>query len=363
MLKNKKIIYLLVSLLVSFFIFFGLEERQENQTEVSFWKKDWSTIRFLPPKETWCGKNEPTLFPMPIQMEKISRGWRGNPLFKLTQLDGKTKEQVFYEANYNVKNLFTDLSVLKTKSEELTEGIDLQKLCLSEDAPTLLLSLDSIPFDQEINGSFLRFGNKLGSDETRILALADNRIVSPYQYLIDKFKGESHSLRERQFINYNGGFIQYIELNGEGQRIRIENSAKKNQYDTYVNEWSRPTDERIVLSPSIGNDWETKLKSLRADLYLDEPQAPSYVSGKSSAKEKAIYTIEVGHSESYRWKLYFYDTVQTEQGMFRLAQREFLGHFLENHSLVKEEQFSAFLRAATEVKNASRFERPNQKIQ
>lgn len=360
---NKRFLYLLLAFLFLLGVFFFQEERLEYQSELNFWKENWKSIHFQPPKKEWCGAGEPAFIPKEIEMRLYERGWKKAPILSVSYLDEMTKEVVTYEGNYNIKNTFSDLSVLKTKFIETVKAEELSKYCLLDDAPKLILSLDSPQVAGNPSNKTIFFGKKIESDSARILARESMQLISPYAYLLEKFRGNIVGLRERQFFSYSGGYIKKIDLMGQGLRITAENLAKKNQYESYVNQWSRPTGERIVLSPEIGNDWETKLKALRADLYPDDVEGPGF---SESAKWKGAtpeFTVSVTHSDSQEWKLSIYPRMEWKGKSYRPILREIPPYLAESLSFVNEEAFQNFLQSALRVKSASRYERPNQKIQ
>lgn len=121
-----------------------MEDHPENISETNYWKEDWKSIQYVPPKADWCGIAEPKFAEEVMVFRKIPRGWNQTPLYTVTSIkDGKT---ISYEANYNVKNSFSELSVLKTKLIEKSTA-DIQKsYCLGENSPSLALS--------EENGSY-----------------------------------------------------------------------------------------------------------------------------------------------------------------------------------------------------------------
>ncbi len=360
---NKRIIYLLFSILLLFAVFYFSEDRIENQTEINFWKENWRSILFYPPGKEWCGQKEPAFLENSIQMNLYDRGWKNSPLFSVSSKDEVTGEDIVYEGNYNVKNTFSDLSTLKTKFIESGKEEDLKKFCVTSEAPKLALSAEIISNTKTPPEKEIYFGIKLESDSSRIIARIENKIVSPYLYLLEKFRGKIVSLRERQFITFNGGYIESINFHGQGLGITVENRAKKNQYDSFVNQWSRTTGERIVLSPEIGNDWENKLKSMRADLYPDDENGPGFAETKKWKEATPEFTILVSHSDRIRWKLLVYPKWVWKDKVYRPILRELAPYFTENVSYLEEETFQNFLQAGLRVKNASRFERPNQKIQ
>jgi hypothetical protein len=360
---NKKYFYLSISLVILFLVFFFAEDKVENQTEVSFWKESWKTIRFQPPKDSWCGTSEPPFIKTEIQMESFDRGWKKAPIFSVSQIDPDTSQIVTYEGNYNVKNSFSDLSVLKTKFIDTPKEDSYSGYCLLDSAPSLTLSTEKMDLIKPPSGKGLFFGKKVESDSSRILARVGDRVISPYAYLLEKFRGSLVSLRERQFVTFNGGYVSAIEFSGQGLKIKVENSAKKNQYDSYVNHWSRTTGERIVLPPDIGNDFENQVKSLRADLYPDDENGPGFPFLQDIKKGSPEVTLLVSHSDDYKWKFTIFPKVEWKEQSYRPVIREIAPYIVEEMSFMKEEAFQNLLRSALNVKNASRFERPNQKIQ
>ncbi|TGL59118.1 hypothetical protein EHQ58_09380 [Leptospira ognonensis] len=360
---NKRFLYLIFTLIFLLVVFFFQEEKLENQSELNFWKENWKSIHFQPPKKEWCGVGEPAFISTEIEMRLYDRGWKKAPIFSISSIDEMTKEIVTYEGNYNIKNTFSDLSVLKTKFIDTAKEEEFSKYCLLDDAPKFILSLDSPLVSETKSNKTLYFGKKVESDSARILARESMQLISPYAYLLEKFRGSLVGLRERQFFTYNGGYIKRIELTGQGLRIIAENFAKKNQYESYVNQWSRPTGERIVLPPDIGNDWEIKLKALRADLYPDDVEGPGFSEVKKWKGATPEFTVSVAHSDSQEWKLSIYPRVEWKGKTYRPVLREISPYLSESMSFVNEESFQNFLQSALRVKSASRYERPNQKIQ
>ncbi|BDA80124.1 hypothetical protein LPTSP3_g30540 [Leptospira kobayashii] len=361
--KNR-LIYVIVSFVLLFFLFFFLEEKTENITETNYWKENWKSVVYFPPKETWCGEKEPAFGKDPIFFRMFERGWRKSPIFSVSYFHPDEKDILTYEGNFNVKNSFSDLSVLKTKFIESSSEEIQKSYCIGEDAPRLVVNEDllDIKFD-DLPGRTLYFGKKTESDTARVAAREKDHVISPYSYLIEKFRNNSLSFRERQFVIYSGGYLASIEFTGQGQRIVAENNAKKNQYDSYVNHWNRPTGERIVLSPEIGNALESSTKSLRADLYPDDENGPGLSFSKDAVKPEPEGNLFVKHSLGYKWKIRFYPKVQWKNQNYRPVVRDLSPYFEESPSFVKEETFQNFIQAVTNVKNASRWERPNQKIQ
>ncbi len=360
---NQRIIYFIFSLVVLFTVFLYLDEKVENQTEVSFLKENWKVIRFVPPKTTWCGEKDPAFSESLVQMEIFDRGWQKPPVFSVTNIDVNSQEKLTYEGNFNIKNTFSDMSVLRTKFIEVTTDPINESNCLKDDAPTFILSKDFLDISQDLPGKKMMIGKKLGSDSSRVIARIDAQIISPYTYLVDKFRANPITLRERQFFAYSGGFLSSIHLSGQGLDVRVENTAKKNQYDTYVNHWSRLTGERIVLPPDVGNQFENQIRSLRADLYPDEANGPGIKLSAETKNSIPEMTLEISHSQRYSWKLFIFAKIDWNGQSYRPILREIQPHFKESISYLKEETFQNFLQSALNVKNASRFERPNQKIQ
>ncbi|TGL85118.1 hypothetical protein EHQ68_17915 [Leptospira congkakensis] len=342
-----------------FLLFYWMEDHPENISETNYWKEDWKSIRYTPPKADWCGVLEPKFAEETMVFRKIPRGWNQTPLFTVTS--SKNDKLVSYEANYNVKNSFSELSVLKTKLIEKTSPEIQNSYCLGMSSPSLSLSEEN---GQEIEFSKdkqLFFGKKIGSDEGRISVLVKDEVIAPYNYLIEKFRAPNTSFREKMYVTFNNGYIKELSFSGQVVNVKADNRAKKNQYNVYVNDWSRSTGERIVLPPDVGNQWESVVKGLKVEFYSDEAGAPLFPELSSTQPPEAV--LDVTQSEGIKYRLSFFPLWESESGKWRPVRRELVPYFSETTTWIKEETFQNLVIAVMKVKNASRYERPNQKIQ
>ena len=110
----KKVFLIFIAFFVLGIVFFLSEERhEEGLSEVKFWIINPEEIHYYPPVDS----SEFTNFlQTKLTFKKIELGLKKNPIFILKGNDKELKEDYLYEANYNVKNLFTELSVISTKS-------------------------------------------------------------------------------------------------------------------------------------------------------------------------------------------------------------------------------------------------------
>ncbi|MGV3664949.1 MAG: hypothetical protein ACO1NV_02370 [Leptospira bouyouniensis] len=356
---KQKISLVLITFLGLFLLFYLLEDHPENISETNYWKEDWKSIRYLPPKEDWCGNMVPSFADQPMVFRKIPRGWNEPALYTVTTL--REGDSLSYEGNYNVKNSFSELSVLKTKLIEVTSDQIQKNYCLGESSPSLTLSDENgkdISFDLSKQ---LLFGKKIGSDEGRIAVLINKEIIAPYQYIIEKFRTPVTNFREKMYVTVSEGFIKELKFVGQGISVHAENRAKKNQYNVFVNDWSRTTGERIVLPPDVGNQWESVVKGLKVEFYPDETGAPKFPIFSDKLSPEAILDVTLSGGNKIRLSLY--PVWESESGKWRPVLRQFPPHFEESVTWMKEESFQNLVNAVMKVKSASRYERPNQKIQ
>lgn len=356
---KQKISLVVIAFVGLFLLFYWMEDHPENISETNYWKEDWKSIQYIPPKADWCGTMEPKFAEETMVFRKIPRGWNQTPLYTVTSTkDGKA---VSYEANYNVKNSFSELSVLKTKLiEKSTEDIQ-KSYCLGENSPSLSLSEENGPTIEFSKNKQLFFGKKIGSDEGRVSVLIHEEIIAPYNYLIEKFRTPATNFREKMYITFNDGYLKELSFSGQIVTVKAENRAKKNQYNVYVNDWSRTTGERIVLPPDVGNQWESVTKGLKVEFYSDEAGAPEFPEVSLAQNPEAV--LDVVQSEGIKYRLSFYPLWETDSGKWRPVRRELIPYFSETVTWIKEESFQNLVNAVMKVKNASRYERPNQKIQ
>lgn len=354
---KRKLIYGSVAFATILALFLFVDEKKENLSEAVFWKETWSTIEYLPPAEAWVSENE-AFSKQPIELNIYSTGWKETPLFSVSIKDEETKESYSYEGNFNVKNSFTDLSVLKTKIWESSTPELLKTYSIDpKTSPKIRLT------NKNESTKELIVGKKLTSDTTRIVCESDGKLIAPYHYILEKFKNPIESMRERQFVNHSGGYIKSISFSSLGRTVKIENSAEKNQYGSYVNQWRRPTGGRIVLPPDIGNQWESQLKALRADLYPDESEGPGFAMAKENTLVEPEAEILVEISSGLIVSLKVFPVMTWKEKFYRPVIREFKGYFVEAPSYLNVNTFGNFLNSATQVQNAKQWERPNQRIQ
>lgn len=355
---NLKYIYIITAFVLLFGIIFYMEDRPENITETSYWKKNWKTILYVPPSEDWCGGEGKRFMREKVKFSSLDSLWKNQPLY--TQTFSNEGKDYSYEANYNVKNSFSELSALKTKIiEKATDQIK-SSYCLDESGPKFILSEDSnFDADSEDN-KILIFGKKITTDEGRVAVLIGQEVIAPFNYIIEKFRTTNTAFRERTLIPSSSGYLKSIEFRGQGNLVQVQNYAEKNQYGNYLNKWSRTTQERAVISPDLGNQWDGIIKGLRTDFYFDEPGAPSSSSVNTSEPEASLL---VEPSEGRKIRISFYGLVPSASEKYRLVQREISPGFLESPVLIKEESFVKLIESMERVKNASRYERPSQKIQ
>ena len=98
-------------------MFFRDGERRRRSckglTEVKYWIINPEEIRYLPPKNS---SEFSKFISSNLNFQKKETGLKTSPLFTIKGIDSDSKEEYLYEGNYNVKNLFTELSVISTKS-------------------------------------------------------------------------------------------------------------------------------------------------------------------------------------------------------------------------------------------------------
>ncbi len=355
---NLKYLYIVSAFVLLFGIIFYMEERPENITETSYWKKNWKTILYLPPTEDWCGGEGKRFMREKVKFSSIDTLWKIQPLY--TQSFSNEGKDYFYEANYNVKNSFSELSALKTKIIEKATDQVKSSYCLDESGPKFILSDDSSFDPDSKENKILIFGKKITTDEGRVAVLVGEEVIAPFNYIIEKFRTTNLAFRERSLVPSSSGYLKSIEFRGQGNLVQVQNFAEKNQYGNYINKWSRTTQERAVISPDLGNQWDGIIKGLRADLYLDEPGAPTSSSINTKDPEANIW---IEPSEGRKIRISFFGLVQGSSENYRIVQREISPGFLESPILIKEDSFLKLIESMERVKNASRYERPSQKIQ
>ncbi|MBE8431935.1 hypothetical protein IQB77_19340, partial [Leptospira interrogans serovar Pomona] len=217
----KRIFLLLFALVALAFSFFFLEEKKEDQSEISVWKIDIDEIEYQPPKDSWEGEDLSSFYRMPIVLKRQKGIGKNDNFLTVHSKDSETGETLVFEGGYNAENIFRELSVLKAKGvEPIVNGEVAASLQLNENSPQIFL---------KSSGKLLKkiwIGKKNTGDSTRIVK-EGNEILIIQANTIDRYTRGIGESRQKQLINLKEESVVEKIREEEGKTIRLEHNTFK----------------------------------------------------------------------------------------------------------------------------------------
>ncbi len=353
---NKKFIFPLISIFVLLIVFLTTEEKKENLTEEIHWKKNLNSISYFPPSKDWINESAGKFIDTQFTINRIlAGGLKESPLFSVTYTN-KEGKSIDYEAGYNAKNLFTELSVLKIKSAiEATPEYLKEFKINNEKSPKLVIS------DGKSKTNLI-VGKENTNNSTNSFSV-DSVIFSINSYTIKRFISDLMSFRERQLISAGIGSILKIKINIQGQKLEIDNSPSKNKEGNLVNAWSRTSGIRLTFDPALGDEMDGLLKSLRYEMYPDEKLDEGIEIISELTQNPSNDSIEVVMSDGKVIKIFLYPRTNIEEKDYIPVQRKIIGILDEFPGYVSADLLSRIQTSAEKIRKAEKWHKPTKTIQ
>ncbi|MCB1189117.1 MAG: hypothetical protein H7A23_22715 [Leptospiraceae bacterium] len=337
-----------VSLLILTLVFFLTEKREEYLKEEVFWKVNPDKIIYHPPSKDFAEKFQ-DFSQVQLTIEKHNVSLKVPPIFTVTGIDPTSNTTFVYEGGYNVKNLFTELSVLRIKSIHIIEDELLKKMDLSlKDSPRIEMYKN----DKLVKAIFM--GN-VKSNLRRIVA--DNYILTTLNHPFDKFRGSIAKFRERQVFHPGQYYIQKVFYKAESQNIHIENEP--NEYKEPIgNVWYKYDGKKMKIDPLFGNEMLRILKSLNIALFPDEPDGQGFEIAKILLDAQTNQEIEIFTSDGIDYHLKFYPPVDILNKRYIPCKRVIKNIFQESVVYVREEDLGKLFNSFNTIQKAKEYVEP-----
>ncbi|PJE01343.1 MAG: hypothetical protein CK427_11045 [Leptospira sp.] len=353
---NKKLIYAILGFVFLLLVLVFTEEKKENLTEEVYWKKNLREIQYVPPSDKW-NKDTSAGFKLDhFTIKKIDEGGiDSSPIFSIIS-KSKLGQEIVYEAGYNAKNTFTELSVLKIKSAvEASEPYLKEFQINNESSPKLILKEKAEPFE-------LVLGKEI-SEKSLTPYLLQNTILSSNSYTFKRFESDLNSFRERQLVNIGSGSIQKIRLNLNEGIVEIENSPEKNQDGNNTNSWRRNTGIRLVIAPNLGDELDGLLKALRIELYPDEDTKDGIQIIEELTRAETKESLEIWNSEGRKIKILLFPQTNIQEKDYIPVQRKIIGILDEFPAYTSVEVIQKIRESAQKIGKAEKWNKPIKSIQ
>ncbi|MDV6236105.1 hypothetical protein CH379_010770 [Leptospira ellisii] len=342
----KRGILFVLALLLLAASFFLLDEKKEDQTEVSVWDVDIDEIEYIPPKSSWGAEDAASFFRFPILFKKEKEISESGNFSVVGSVDSETGESIAFEGGHNVDNLFRELSILKVKGvEPIAKEEATASLMLGEDSPRLIL---------KSSGRILKrilIGKKKSSDSTRIIREGDEILIVP-KHILDRLTRGIGEFRQKQLVLLKDESVLETVWEEEGKTLRLDNHPYKEQ-SIKKNFWRRLSGKIIAVENHLGDAWNSQIIGQKVDVYPDDPSGAGFAVAKklTSVPAEASLKIRVSNGD---WIVFrYYPKTNIHSIDYRPTVRIINGKFSEPPFYIRED---SFLRLKENVANLDKAE-------
>jgi hypothetical protein len=357
---NKKILLAVGAIILLLVIFLTTEEKKDYLTEETYWKKTIESITYRPPSEDWKGEDREEF----IEKELILRledkgGMKKTPLFSVETTSKETNsqgssEKLVYEAGYNAKNLFNELSVFKIKSVTDAKPSFLDEYSIDfEKSPKLTISdgKKDIP---------LHLGKEI--KDQSLYAISDEKfLLSATAHTFRRFRSQAISFRERNLVSAGNGYLKKIRLRDSTGELEIENNPTSNKGGGTQNVWRRNSGTRLVFDPKLGDDLDSVLKSLRYEMFPDEEEDGLAVIQELMSLPKN-QQWEIWTSEGRHYKIVLFSKTLIGDKEYRPTLRLIDGKLQETPAYSSDAVGNRLSQSVEKIRKATPWQRPEKQI-
>ncbi|RHX81196.1 DUF4340 domain-containing protein [Leptospira yasudae] len=347
----KRWILLFLALVVLVVSFFFLDERKEDQTEISVWDIDVDEIEYQPPKGSWGAEDASLFYPSPVILKRQKGISEGREFFSVQSKDLETGETIVFEGGYNTENIFRELSVLKSKGvEPIVEGKIPASLALNENSPQIVLKSSGK------TRKTVRIGKKKTGDSTRIVQ-DGNEILVIQGNTADRFTRGIAEFRQKQLVNLRDESVVETIWEEEGKTLRLDNHPFKEQ-TIKKNFWRRLSGKLIALEQHLGDSWNNQVVGQLAELYPDDSNGAGYAVAKSLASVPADASLKIKLSNGDWITLRYYPKTNINSVDYRPTIRIINGKFSEPPFYIREDSFLRLKEIAANLDKAEQRKEP-----
>lgn len=350
---TKKLALFFLSLGILLIVFLLTEEKKEYQSEEVYWKKKIESISYYPPKKDWKEFSNTEFLNSNVEFFLVELGGFASPnIFYVKD----PSQNIIYEGGYNVRNLFSDLSVFKIKSILQPEKEYLKEYSIDEEkSPYLEL--------KEKNGSTIKLilGKEL--KDKSLYTLYDGKyILTTSAYVLRRFQNKPISFRERNIIHTGNEYIKRIIGSYEKYQVDIENRPSKNPSGGNQNNWRRNSGVKIVIEPRLGDDLDSVLKSLRVEKFPDE-ENDGLIVANELLKVNPESTWNISIADGREIQIQIYPKTWIGDMEYNLLVRTVNKNYQESPVYVSHRVVQRMIESAEKIRNAEPWQKPSKKIQ
>jgi hypothetical protein len=348
----RKIILISFAFLFLGVVFFLSEKRNEDGlSEVNYWKITPEEIRYFPPKSS---SEFSKFISTELIFKKIETGMKSSPIFSVHGIDSGSKENYVYEGNYNIKNLFTDISALSVKSINPAKQDLLEKFQISTEKSPALEILKASKVEKKIYlGEEVR-------DKSRRYLLSDKDIITAPTHIFYIFSNPPADLRDRQYLRFGEFELSRLQFQGDGIHLTIENNPEtKNGIKN--RKWFKIANGKFRVDPAVGDTLFSYLQYIKADLYPDESDGEGFLVSKELVSTESIAQLDVFFQNGLHYKIKLFPKAVLKNRSYYPVLKEVENFFVESPSYASELSVMQTIDLLKKIQSAPEWSEPKGK--
>ncbi|MCB1176228.1 MAG: DUF4340 domain-containing protein [Leptospiraceae bacterium] len=346
----KKAGFLVLGVFVLFIAIFFTDEKPPERTDVNFWKIDFSKIIYNSPG----GEVSTSFISEAFELERISIGLKENPIFLMRGEDNTSKTTYTYEVGFQVKNLFTELSNLNTKTMAEADEDIISKFELKEGVSPFLEFKDG---DSTLKKMIL---GKENSDKSIRYALADGFLISIGNYIGNKFTIDKTELREKQYFPISSHQFKKLIFKSEKLFLSLENRFTKKD-NVVTQNWFKKESKFSRLNPNTSNRLDSLLRGVNVDLYPDSKNGQGFAIIEELLKDSPSSSIEIEVTNGLTYKVQFYPRTNFNEKNYVPAVRTIEGVVEESPVYLVEATIKDLFELFIKIKEEPEWQDPPKK--
>lgn len=326
-------------------IFLFLDPKKEESPDVTFWSYDFSELHYTPPGQDFPEKE--AFFPEPLQIRRTLSGFDDLPFFEVLGKDPGTGIEFSYEGGYPVKNLFNELTVLRSKTLTNEDPELIKTFSLLPSSPTLTLGSDG-----EV-GKLIRIGEK-NRDKSGRYILTENFILTLPNYILEKFSGSPHTLRQNQVFPSGEDSILEVRFRIGNSSFLFENHDREGKLTPQT--WFLMKGKLIGVPAEPFSRFLSNLRNLPIDLYPDQNGADGFAVARELTSGIPEAEIEFKTGKKKKIEIHFFPEIRFGDSTYSPVRRK-IQNWVESPVFLNTNRLQT-LKANLEELNSSSQEKP-----
>ncbi|MCB1141068.1 MAG: hypothetical protein H7A24_02275 [Leptospiraceae bacterium] len=334
--KYIKFISPVAILLFLLYIFLYTDEKKDDTTEVNFWRYDFDELRYIP------GKNDSDekFFNEKFEIKRIHKGLKSNPFFRIHKKD--SGKDISYEAGHLSKNLFTDFSVLNTKTMAEADEEILKKFSINDHSPRIEL------YNSGELGKILRIGS-LNRDRSYRYLEAEGYLIGIPDYIISRFTGEESLLRQKQLLTIGDDLLLSLNYSGDMGNFQFVN-VPNHERNPAKQVWLKAHKSRIRINPSSISNLDGIVKKLSYDIYPDDEKGEGQAVAENLVSDKEIHTLEIHLVSGKKIRIRFFPPVMLNSVFYHPVLRT-IDDWKESPAYINQSNVNTLLQAIKHIED------------